>query len=214
MPSVKWGVAVAALTLSLSACVTVPGSAPVKAGAKSPVAAKKTVIKKAEPEVAPAVRREYENALTALKSGDHKTAEGLFTALSRREPTLSGPHANLALVYARTNRPKEAMNALNKAIEINPDRPAYHNELAILLREDGKFKEARDSYERALAVDSDYAAAHLNLGILYDLYLLEPTRALEHYRRYRDLAPADAKTVTKWIAELEQRLRGPSEKKS
>ena len=56
-------------------------------------------------------------------------------------------------------------------------------------------------------VDPNYAYAHLNIAILYDLYVSEPERALSHYQRYRELEPKEAATVTKWIADLQQRGR-------
>ena len=126
-------------------------------------------------------------------------------ALTQRAPELSGPHANLGVVYHRSGRTKEAIEALNRAIALNPRRAVYYNELGIIHRQEGKFDDARRAYRKALDTDPDYALAHLNIAILYDLYLQEPKQALPHYQRYQQLLPAEDKTVTKWIIELQRR---------
>jgi tetratricopeptide (TPR) repeat protein len=118
---------------------------------------------------------------------------------------LSGPYANLGLLYQRAGRNIEAIAALERAISINPKRAVYYNELGILYRREGKFDMAGKQYRKALDVDPDYAPAHLNVAILYDLYLQEPKEALPHYQRYQVLVPAEADTVKKWIIDLERR---------
>jgi lipoprotein NlpI len=99
------------------------------------------------------------------------------------------------------------MEALNKAIKINPNRPDTYNQLGIVLRSAGQFKAARDAYEQALRFDSNYAYAHLNLGILYDLYLRDARKALDHYERYQNLLPVQDKQVSKWVVDLKRRTQ-------
>ena len=45
----------------------------------------------------------------------------------------------------------------------------------------------------------------LNLGVLEDLYLAEPTKALELYTRYLALTPGGDPVVTKWVADVKNR---------
>jgi Flp pilus assembly protein TadD len=175
------------------------------AKAAAPTTAPKPV--KVEPPISTESRQMYEQALTALEHNRYVDAEKLLLAVTRREPTIAGPHANLGLLYARTNRAQQAIDALQEAIRLNPERAAYYNELGMVLRREGKFSEARRYYDKAIEIDADYAYAHLNIAILYDLYMQEPERALAHYQRYRELEPKEAATVTKWIADLQQRGR-------
>lgn len=173
-----------------------------------PVPARSAVKKPAEkPEapVSPELQRAYDKALAALRHGRHQEAEAALLGLTRKAPDLSGPFANLGLLYRRVGRNAEAIAALERAININPRRPVYYNELAITYRQEGKFDLARRAYRKALDVDAWYAPAHLNLAILYDLYLQDPKEALPHYQRYRELVPAEADTVSKWIIEVERR---------
>jgi tetratricopeptide (TPR) repeat protein len=168
---------------------------------------------KLEPPLSAESRPLYEQALTALESGRYPDAEKLLLTVISRDPQVAGPHANLGIVFARTNRAKQALDALQEAIRLNPDRAAYYNEIGMVLRREGKFSDARRYYEKALDADANYAYAHLNIAILYDLYMQEPEHALAHYQRYRELEPKEAATVTKWIADLQQRGRATDKSK-
>jgi tetratricopeptide (TPR) repeat protein len=174
---------------------------PVKAEAPAPKAVQ------VEPAVSPESRQLYQQALAALGAGRYAEAERGLLAVARREPQLAGPHANLGILYGRTARPAQALASLQEAVRLNPDRAAYYNELGVISRREGKFDDARRYYAKALDLDPSYAYAHLNIGILYDLYLQDAEKAMQHYQRYQELAPGEAGTVTKWIADLQQRER-------
>jgi Flp pilus assembly protein TadD len=184
-----------------------PTAKPVKAElpAAAPV--------KAEPQVTAESRQLYQQALAALGAARYAEAERALLAVVRREPGLAGPHANLGILYARTGRPAQALESFQQAIRLNPDRAVYYNELGMLSRREGRFDEARRYYAKALDLDPNYAYAHLNIGILYDLYLQDTAKAMQHYQRYRELTPSEAGTVAKWIADLQQRDRAAQQTK-
>lgn len=165
-----------------------------------------------EPAVSADVKQAYQAALAALGAGQYKQAESLLQRVSAREPGLSGPLANLAVVYERTSRAPLAIKTMRRAITLNPGRADYHNVLGVWHRQQGEFKEARQAYEQALALDPGYAPALLNLGILWDIYLQEPDKALAYYQRYQQLVPADTAMVTKWVADIQQRTRAAEQK--
>jgi Flp pilus assembly protein TadD len=207
--------AIVMVCISFGACTALtraPGesaTAVPKPEAAKPVKAEPpaAALAKAEPAVAAESRQLYQQALTALGAGRYAEAERELLVVMRREPQLAGPHANLGILYARTGRPAQALASFREAIRLNPNRPAYYNELGMMSRREGKFDEARGYYAKALDLDPDYAYAHLNIGILYDLYLQDTEKAVQHYRRYQELTPSESGTVTKWIADLEQRDR-------
>jgi len=186
-------------------------SAPVPAPVKTAPPVANPV--KAEPAVNAESRQMYQQALTALGAGRYSEAERALLAVIRREPKLAGPRANLGILYARTGHSAQAIESLKQAISLNPDRAAYYNELGMVSRREGRFDEARRYYAKALDLDPSYAYAHLNIGILYDLYLQDAAKAMQHYQRYRELAPGEAGTVTKWIADLQQRGRAAEQAK-
>ena len=194
------------LMLGIAGCAT--SLAPTGTQAVRPSAATE---QKTEAVVSPAVQRDFANALNAIKLGRYQDAERVLLALTREHPELSGPYANLGIVYYRLNKLPEAVESLKKAIEVNPDRAAYFNQLGIVYRQSGQLDKARESYARALQIDPLYSNSHLNIGILYDLYLQEPGKALQHYERYQALLPAADTQVNKWIVDLKQRQQ-PSDK--
>lgn len=77
--------------------------------------------------------------------------------------------------------------------------------LALAYRNTGRFALAEQAYRSALRADPDYAPAMLNLGVLLDLYLQQPTAALEQYQAYQAKLLQPDERVASWIREVEIR---------
>jgi Flp pilus assembly protein TadD len=197
--------------LAVTGCSTLPAAhAPA-----IPAATAKPATVVAEAPVRPDLQRAYDQALALVRKGQTQEAEKQLLALTRQAPELSGPFANLGLLYRDAGRNVEAIAAFEHAIDVNPKHAVYYNELGISYRLEGKFDKARRSYRQAIDLDPGYAVAYLNLGILYDLYLQDPNAALPYYQHYLELMPSDAPTVSKWIIDLERRAGvKPSKDKS
>jgi tetratricopeptide (TPR) repeat protein len=156
-----------------------------------------------------AAAKKYADALDMMKAGRVTDAEIEFKQLSATYPTLSGPDANLGLLYLQRSKLPEAETAFKTALERNPANAVAANELGIVERRLGKFQEAEAAYQRTIAADPSYAPAYLNLGVLYDLYLGEPQKALEQFEHYVQLA-GENKQVAGWVAELRKRTGAAS----
>ena len=163
--------------------------------------------KTAEPVKLP---RSYDNALVLMQSGDYQAAIPVLQAFIEERPQLAGPYINLGISYQKTGQFDEAITALTKATELNPDNTVAYQQLGITYREQGSFEAALEAYSSALNLDSDYALAHRNIGILYDLYLQQPTLALDHYKRYLELIGEPDQTVDRWVIDLERRTGATS----
>jgi tetratricopeptide (TPR) repeat protein len=151
------------------------------------------------------VQRAYDAARRALAAGRLDEAERGFLALTKSNPDLGGPFANLGVVYRQKGKFDEAVKALEQAVQVSPKQPVYFNQLGIAYRMAGQFGKAREAYEKAIALDPNYALAHLNLGILYDVYLWDSARALALYDRYLALSPDGDDKVKKWASDLRHR---------
>lgn len=142
-----------------------------------------------------------------MRSGDLKVARKTMLAITKQHPNLSGPHANLGIIYYEQGKAKKAEAAFKHALRLNSKRPEVHNRLGILYRSQGRFRDARVSYEIALKRDKNYTNAHLNLGILYDLYLGKPNKALHHYQLYQSAQKKKDRAVKKWIIDIKRRVK-------
>jgi Flp pilus assembly protein TadD len=205
------------LLSALAGCSTphqAPAPAPASQKAAAPAAAGSAGAReagKARPEsmegaVTPAVQRAYDGALDALNAGRRDEAEQALQALARSEPDLGGPHANLGIIYRQAGKLPESVAELEQAVHVNANQPVYWNQLGITYRQAGDFSKARDAYEKAIALDPSYAVPYLNLGILFDLYFWDSKRALELYDRFLALSPGGDERVSKWIADLKNRV--------
>jgi Flp pilus assembly protein TadD len=181
-----------------------PAPAAAPAAAAKPAQSAPVAATPEPPPVNPAVQRAFDAARQALAAGRTAEAERGFVALTKSNPELAGPHANLGLIHRQAGRPAEAVAALEKAVQLSPQRAELHNQLGIAYRTAGDFAKAKAAYERAIELHATYAAAVLNLGILYDLYLWDGARALELYDRYMQLAGSDEQ-VKRWISDLRNR---------
>jgi Flp pilus assembly protein TadD len=204
------------LSMTLAACAmfgetpaspdaAAPVDAKVVPAAKSAKDATPTATAKPEVPVSPTVQRAFDGARQSLAAGRTTEAERAFVALTKSNPELAGPYANLGLIHRQAGKTADAVAALEKAVQLSPQRAELHNQLGITYRTAGDFAKAKASYEQAISLDAAYAPAVLNLGILYDLYLWDGGRALELYDRYLQLTPGGDAQVQRWVSDLRNR---------
>ncbi len=181
------------------------------AGAQPPSAPQVEVAKPVEVEVpvSAQVQRAFEAARQALITGRLDDAERGFLALTKSNPELGGPHANLGIVYRQRQKLDESVAELERAVKASPKQAVFYNQLGLSYRMAGQFTKAKEAYEKAIELDPNYALAHLNLGILYDVYLWDSRRALELYDRYLALSPQGDEKVKKWATDLRNRNQAP-----
>lgn len=99
-----------------------------------------------------------------------------------------------------------AIEAWQRAVELNHNDAAVLNNLALLLKQKHRFKEAAELLAKGIKQSPNVADLHYNLAIISEIYLLDLNRALTHYKRYQALSANEDKKVTGWIADLERRL--------
>ncbi|MYE90677.1 tetratricopeptide repeat protein, partial [Candidatus Poribacteria bacterium] len=118
--------------------------------------------------------------------------ESLQTAihLDPENPTL---HQMLGVAYFRRNQFPEAIQALHRAIELNPkvtpDYP-YHPyyDLGMVYLKQGQFEEAIGCFEQAIELDPDQIRAYYSLGNTY-IRQGSVQKGAELIRKYQNLKP-------------------------
>ncbi len=210
----RWRLLTAALCLAAAGCATPPPSPEVEPAssttAAAPTAGPPTAAPAPGVEVSAQTRLAFERAVAALAAGRQDEAEQEFTALTKSNPELGGPHANLGLIYRRAGKLEQAATQLELAVQASPQQAVYFNQLGIAYRELGRMADAQRAYEKAIELAPDYPAPWLNLGILLDLYLWDGRGALAAYERYLALAGDGDQKVRKWAAEIRNR-KGPAQ---
>ncbi|HWQ13503.1 MAG TPA: tetratricopeptide repeat protein, partial [Roseiflexaceae bacterium] len=93
-------------------------------------------------------------------------------------------------ILLEAGRLDEAETALRAAVAADPSAGNW-NKLGVMLIRAGRLERAEEALRQALAADPGAAEPHLRLGELYE-QRGDNSRAAEHYRRYLEVAPADA----------------------
>lgn len=161
----------------------------------------------ASAEIPAAAQSLFNSAVAAQREQHWDQAEQQFKQLVEKYPQLSGPHLNLALLYAQTKRAELADAEFKKTLQVNPNNIAAYNQYGVWLREQSRFTEAETIYSQAIKQSPDYADTHLNLGILYDLYMGKLPQALAEYQRYLELSGDEKSPARAWVADLQRRLK-------
>ena len=197
----KWTILGAMLSLLIISCA---GSGKVAPKTEQASTGKEAA---ADEKVPASARQQYDEAIAAMKSGNIASAKNNLSNLTKAYPDLAGPYVNLGIIYFRADEIDKAEEAFKQALKVNPNNAVSLNHLGIIYRGKGKFEDARSNYKKALDIAPNYAYAHLNYGILLDLYLGELDEALEHYQTFQELTPEEDKEVSKWIVDLERRIK-------
>jgi len=153
------------------------------------------------------VEKPFKQGLASLRGQDYRGAERLFRRVISLDKTLPGAYLNLAIAQTHLNKEFEAMASVEKLLKLDDNHAAGLNQQGILLRRSGEFQAANDAYTKAIKNDAKYALAQLNLGVLCDLYLNQPSCALQAYRQFQKLSAKKDPKVAVWIIGLERRKR-------
>ena len=103
--------------------------------------------------------------LQHYQNGRYSDAEELAVSLSERFPAHPFPWEVLGVLLKQTGRLSEALNAMQKSVQLAPQDAEGHYNLGITLQELSRLDEAEASYRQAIALKPDLAEAHNNLGL-------------------------------------------------
>ena len=113
--------------------------------------------------------------------------------LTRANPENVGAWQQLGNAYYDTNRPKNAITAYVKSLELDPSSSNVWTDLGTMYRRDGQYQKAIESYAEATKRDSDHTNALFNTGIVYFHDLKQEANAIAAWEKLLELNPS-AKT--------------------
>lgn len=148
----------------------------------------------------------FQKGIAALEAENLHEAEANFKQLIEIKPGFSGAYTNLAIVYQKRKEFSKALSLANQAIETNNNQPYAYNLRGQLRIEKGKIHDALNDFKKAVALKFEYPSAHYNLALVYDIYLQDIQKAIDHYETYQTLLDTPDKKVTEWINHLKGSL--------
>lgn len=125
-------------------------------------------------------------------SGKHNSASAqhatvntaqLNTGIAELEAIVAKDPANLQAWitlgdnYFDAHNPQKAVQAYEKALEINPDNPDVLTDQGVMLRELGFFDRALSNFEKANKINPQHLQSLFNQGIVYNFDLNQPDKA-------------------------------------
>ena len=144
----------------------------------------------------------YKSAIIALNNNELDKAEQLFITISARQPNIAGSWANLALISIKKSDLTQAEFYAKTALAKNANMPQALNLSGYLAQKKGEINKAKSYYLSAISHKSDYALAHYNVALLFDIYLQDIAKAIEHYQFYLAYSKKKDENTENWLEGL------------
>lgn len=108
----------------------------------------------------------FEQAQEAHQSGDFKKALTLYQTLLYDDPNNPELHHIIGILYAQLGEYSNAIEHVEKAIQLKP-QSSFYNSLGNIYLRQKNFDKAIHSYQSAIDLNEDYGVAYSNLGNCY-----------------------------------------------
>lgn len=148
---------------------------------------------------------DFKLAIDFMNKAKPEKAKKAFIKMTLDYPTLSGPFANLGVIYSQEKEWEKALEYLIQAQSKNTKNIKILNQLGYVYRQQGMFSEAQRTYEKAIKTDTKYADSYLNLGVLFDIYMGNLVKASNYYQKYQSLQSSPDRKVAGWIVDINRR---------
>ncbi|OHB33151.1 MAG: hypothetical protein A2X84_00755 [Desulfuromonadaceae bacterium GWC2_58_13] len=114
----------------------------------------------------------------------------LMENLVANDPGNRGAWVQLGHAYFDSNQPVKAIEAYNKALEIDPNDSDVLTDQGVMFRRLGWFDRAEENFIKASELNPSHAQSLYNLGVVYRYDLQNPNRAREVWTRYLQINPS------------------------
>jgi len=111
-------------------------------------------------------KHQVDTLLGYFQAGRYVEAEKLSLSITQEFPEHPFAWKGLAVLLKQTGKINEALIAIRKSIELEPQDNESHYNLAIILQKLGKLNEAEISYRKSITLKPSHAEAYCNLGVI------------------------------------------------
>ncbi|QCF26251.1 tetratricopeptide repeat protein [Hydrocarboniclastica marina] len=150
--------------------------------------------------------QQLSRARGAWAEGDLESARQILDSLLAIRPDHPDVMTNAAIVAREQGRREASRTLLEEALKVAPGHRVASNNLGLMLAETGEFADARKVLVRAVQRYPEEPSLHYNLAVIYELYVQDLAKALEHYKQYQSLLDEPDAQVEGWIVDLERRV--------
>ncbi|MCG8548876.1 MAG: tetratricopeptide repeat protein [Desulfobacterales bacterium] len=105
------------------------------------------------------------------------------------------------------DRFKDAINAYEKSLSIEPDHPHVLTDLGVMYRRNNEPEKALEAFSRAVAVQPDFETAWFNKGVVYMHDLNDLPKAIEAWEELIKVNPTARTSGGKLVSELVETLK-------
>jgi tetratricopeptide (TPR) repeat protein len=143
----------------------------------------------------------YYARLAGLLDGLGRTGEAIahYQQLLKRQPGLATAHYNIALLYKKEKRYRDALDAYQEAVRLGIERvQEVYSNMGVLFSEMQQPGKAAEMLDRALEEDPAYVPALFNRGGLYE-EAGDRERAVEIYRRILSIEPRHSGALARLV---------------
>jgi len=115
-------------------------------------------------------------------------------------------HMNAGLMAAQLHRYDDALNHLNRSIELQPSPGAYLN-LGNLYKQFGEIEKAIQTTQKCLELSPNYLIGYQNLCIDHNYYWAAKNKTFSLAKKYGELAAANIVPYKRWNNEIENKRK-------
>jgi Flp pilus assembly protein TadD len=148
---------------------------------------------------------DFKLAIKHLNNAKLVQAQEVLEKMTKDYPQLSGPYANLGVIYSRQKYWPKAQLILESGHEKNIKNIKILNQLGFVYRQSGQFDKAEKSYLKAIKIAPSDPIAYINVGILYDIYMGKFSKASVYYQKYQGMLASPDRKVAGWIVDINRR---------
>jgi len=111
-------------------------------------------------------QQQLNSLLGHFRKGQFAEAEASALSLTEKFPAHQFSWKVLAAIFGQTARISDAIDAMQKAVQLSPQDYESHSNLSNMLRQAGRFEEAVASCKQAITLNPESAGAHNDLGMM------------------------------------------------